>query len=293
MSKSADLKKETRKGERKGGNKGSITAEASISLSLFLLFFLMMIFFYLLLNLEMKMQNAIENAADIQMVYMLMRNEGLDRESGSDPASDSESNPVPSAPFEKLRLDTVFLKQYVIAELGGSYLDSCWIRGGRGGLDFGKSSFLEDGEAIRIVVSYHIRIPFWGIRDIRMMQSAERRIWIGADSSSRDLKTGKTVYLAEEGSVYHLYEDCSYIHVKLEAVSFQSLDKLRNADGHIYYPCQSCKPEASGWVYISRYGERYHAVKTCKAIKKTCRSVSLEEAGSRKLCSKCAQRAGK
>lgn len=271
---------------RESEKKGSITAEAAISLSLFLLFFLMMIFFYLLLNLEIKIQNAIENAADLQMVYISMKN------AEPESASDSDSEPIQLDVSGKLRLDPVFLKQYVIAELGDLYLDSCWIRGGSSGLDFGKSSFPEDGEEIRIVVSYNIRIPFWGIPDIQVIQSAERRIWIGADSST-DRQTGDKVYMTEEGSVYHLYADCSYIDVKLEAVPFQNLEKLRNADGHIYYPCESCKPESSGVVYISRYGERYHASKNCKAIKKNYRMVSLEEAGNRKLCSKCAQRAGK
>lgn len=268
-------------------HKGSITAEASIALSLFLLFFLMMIFFYLLLNLEMRIQNAIENAADFQMLYAMIKNEE------TNPETHSNSNPILSAVPGSCRLDTVFLKQYVAAELGVSYLDSCWIRGGSSGLDFRKSRFMEDGEKIQVIVSYSIRIPFWGLRDIQIIQSAERRVWIGADSRNADRNTGDTVYLTEEGSVYHLYEDCSYINIKLEAVSFQDLNKLRNADGHIYYACQSCKPESSGIVYISRYGEHYHASKSCKAIKKNYSAVSLEAAGNRKLCSKCAQRAGK
>ena len=258
-----------------GKKKGSITAEASIALSLFLLFFLLMIYFYLLLNLEMNMQNAIENAADLQMVSSMAPEE-------------IRLNTV------SVRLNTVFLKQYVIAELGADYLNSCWIRGGSSGLYFGKSSLEEEADEIRVVVSYYIRIPFWGLRDIHIVQSAVRRKWIGADSSSMESESekGDRVYITEDGSVYHLYEDCSYIHVKLEKVTYQELETLRNEDGHIYYACQSCKPDPGGYVYISRYGEHYHASKSCKAIQKNYKAVSPEEAGGRRVCSKCAKRAG-
>ena len=152
---------------KNGKKKGSITAEASIALSLFLLFFLLMIYFYLLLNLEMNMQNAIENAADMQVVSSMAPEE-------------IRLNTV------SVQLNTVFLKQYVIAELGADYLNSCWIRGGGSGLYFGKSRLEEEADEIRVVVSYYIRIPFWGLRDIQIVQSAVRRKWIGADSSSME-----------------------------------------------------------------------------------------------------------
>lgn len=255
----------------------SITVEASLVLFLFLIFFMSMMYFYQILNLEIKIQAALEETADAQSAYAAVSDYYDEKGTFS---------------YIQCSLDQAFAKANVVRLVGKKYLDSSWIKGGSGGLSLLESSFLKDGETLQLVAAYQIEIPFFSIADIRIKQQAHRRIWYGEDTSGKSTKKNgsNSVYITENGSVYHLYADCDYIDVKLWAVTGAEVSKLRNADGSLYYPCESCKPDSAGTVYITTYGTRYHKLKQCKAIEKNPISVSKEEVSNRKLCSKCEKR---
>ncbi|MGN0357380.1 MAG: TadE/TadG family type IV pilus assembly protein [Blautia sp.] len=260
--------------------RGSVTVEASLSLFLFLIFFICMMQFYMVLNLEIRVQSALEQTADSQAAYAAIKD--YHDEDGS-------------LSYIQCGLDYVYAKSNVIRLLGKEYLDSSWIKDGSGGLHLEKSNFLKDGETLTLVVSYKIEIPLFVIPKITVVQQTHRRIWIGDDSSEMEeskKSVGNKVYVTKNGSVYHLYADCSYIDVKLRTVSAKSLEYLRNDDGSIYYACESCHPEKNGTVYITSYGNRYHAFKECSAIEREVIQIGEDEIGNRNLCSKCKKRAG-
>ena len=260
--------------------KGSVTVEASLALFLLLMFFICMMQFYMILNLEIRVQSALEQTADSQAAYAAIQ--GYHDEDGS-------------LSYIQCGLNYMYAKSNVIRILGKEYLDTSWIKGGSGGLHFERSSFLKDGETLTLVVSYKIEIPIFLIPKISVVQKAHRRIWIGADSSQMDNSKGsarRKVYVTRNGSVYHLYADCSYIDVKLRAVSAKNLDFLRSDDGSIYYACECCHPAKNGTVYITSYGNRYHAVKNCSAIERDVIQIGEAEIGEKHICSKCQKRAG-
>lgn len=239
-----------------------------------------MMYFYIILNLEMKIQSALEQTADVQAAYAAIKD--YHDEDGS---------------FSYLAcgMDQIFANANVVRLLGKEYLDSSWIEGGSRGLSFYQSSFLKNGNTINLIVNYTIKIPFFHISNIKIVQCTERRIWLGDDSSKlSDQETLSTdcIYATPDGIAYHLYKDCSYIDVKLKAVNAENIKNLRNEEGSIYYPCESCHPQEEGTVYITSYGNRYHKSKKCKAIEKHVMKISQNEIGNRHLCSKCAERAG-
>lgn len=258
---------------------GSVTVEAALSLFLFLLFFICIIYFYLILSMEIRVQSALEQTADAQAAYAAI-NEYHDEDG--------------SLSYIQCGLNYAFAKSNVIRLVGKKYLDSSWIEDGANGLQFEKSDFLADGVTLNLVVYYRIKIPLFLVPEIQVVQRTRRRIWIGKDTSTLKntvSSTGK-VYVTPNGKAYHLYADCSYINVKLEAVFAENLPSLRNEDGSIYYACENCHPEKKGTVYITSYGNRYHISKTCSAIEKDVIQVDEDEIGNRHLCSKCLQRAG-
>lgn len=259
--------------------KGAITAEASLALFLFLIFFLCIMQFYIILNLEIRMQSALEQTADAQASYAAIRD--YHDEDGS-------------LSCIQCGLDYTYAKNNVIRLLGKDYLDASWIEGGKNGLSFEKSDILTDGSTLSLIVFYKVRIPFFLIPDITVVQKTHRRIWIGEDTSGLENTSisTQTVYVTPNGTAYHLYVDCNYIDVKLQAVSSESLSSIRNKDGSIYYACESCHPEKEGIVYVTAYGNRYHSSEACNAIEKDIRQIDETEIGSRHLCSKCAKRAG-
>lgn len=259
--------------------KGSVTVEASLALFLFLMFFVCIIYFYMILDMEIKVQSALEQTADAQAAYAAVTD--YHDEDGS-------------LFYIQCGLDYVYARNNVIRLLGKEYLESSWIKGGENGLHFENSNFLKDGLTIDLVVRYGIEVPFFLVPEITVVQRTRRRIWTGEDNSG--LKKGKSaagnVYVTPEGRAYHLYADCSYIDVKLKAVSSDSLSGIRNRDGSIYYACESCHPEKSGVVYVTEYGNRYHGSTICNAIEKDVKQVGEDETGDRYLCSKCRKRAG-
>lgn len=259
--------------------KGSVTVEAALSLFLFLTFFICMIYFYLILNMEMRVQSALEQTADAQAAYAAIKD--YHDEDGS-------------LSYIQCGLDYTFAKSNVIRLLGQEYLDSSWIEGGKGGLYFEKSNFLSDGATINLIVHYKIKIPLFPVPEIQVVQRTRRRIWIGEDTSylrKTRASSGK-VYVTPTGNAYHLYADCDYIDVKLQAVSAGQLSSMRNKDGSIYYVCESCHPQTQGIVYITAYGNRYHVSGSCPAIEKDVIQVDEDEIGDRHLCSKCLKRSG-
>lgn len=259
--------------------KASVTVETSLSLFLFLMFFVCMMQLYMVLNLEIRVQSALEQTADSQAAYAAVRD-----------CHDEDG----SLSYIQCGLDYAYAKNNVIRLLGKEYLDASWIKNGSGGLHFERSSFLKDGETIALVVSYKIEVPFFLMPEISVVQRTCRRIWIGDDTSGlKNTKAGTNkVYVTPNGSVYHLYADCSYIDIKIRAVSAESLDTLRNKDGCIYYACESCRPERSEIVYITSYGNRYHAFDGYSAIERNVIQIDKNEIGNRHICSKCKKRAG-
>lgn len=95
------------------------------------------------------------------------------------------------------------------------------------------------------------------------------------------------VYITPSGSKYHFSEECTYLKIKLKAVSADKIQPLRNESGEKYYPCEYCRPGDDGIVYLTEWGNRYHGESDCPSIKRTVYMVPLSEVGGRTACSKC------
>lgn len=317
-----------RKESRKGPSyrvQGSVTVEASLVLFLFMIFFVCMMYFYIIMNLEMRIQDALEQTVDLQASYctvtkmdVKVTSDGAEEEkekSGlgkaaetigflldpEDSSSEKKGTTGNKLSFLECAVNMAFAEGNVVRILGSDYLNSTWIQGGCLGIVLLESKFLKDGENIELIADYCVKMPFFSSASVRISQRAKRRIWIG-DSPNPETETEggegeeddehQHVYMTPNGSVYHLYADCSYIDVKLKPVDSSELDTLRNQSGGIYHPCESCHPEKNGTVYITTYGARYHSDEHCKSIEKNAHEVTMEETDGRKVCSKCAKRAG-
>ncbi|MCH5268392.1 MAG: hypothetical protein J1E62_08625 [Lachnospiraceae bacterium] len=99
------------------------------------------------------------------------------------------------------------------------------------------------------------------------------------------------VYLAENGTVYHLMVTCTYLHLGIREISAERLQTERNRSGGIYKPCERCMKNiqvSDGVdVFITPYGDRYHCTKDCSGLRRTVRKVKKSEVGNLPPCSKC------
>ena len=86
---------------------------------------------------------------------------------------------------------------------------------------------------------------------------------------------------------YHLSDQCTYLRVKVQAVSAEETENMRNGSGEKYTACERCKPVKGGLVYLTAWGNRYHGESDCSALQRTVYMVPQSEAGGRSACSKC------
>ena len=112
-------------------------------------------------------------------------------------------------------------------------------------------------------------------------------------AAAAGVEEGVKVYISKSATVYHLYRDCTYLAIKLTRVKCVELSSYRNASGGKYYPCTVCAKGTYGdgdYMYISKYGECYHADEKCRNIYHNIIETDKENAGNRDLCSKCRDR---
>ena len=158
------------------------------------------------------------------------------------------------------------------------------------------SSFLEHDKRIDLVMTYQVRSPVGIIRvpGSVFLQRGCVRGWTGRDGSSGSGSSGddsshshEMVYVAENGVVYHNDINCTYIRLSISPTSLDQVKNLRNEYGGKYHPCEKCGRHASGVVFITKDGDRYHSSLECSGLKRTISQVSMEEAGHLRPCPRC------
>ena len=78
------------------------------------------------------------------------------------------------------------------------------------------------------------------------------------------------------------------LSLKVKAVAFEEIKSLRNKSGGIYYSCGSCgSGRQTGICFYTEYGNRYHVMPNCSALKRMVRTVKISEVGNRHACSYC------
>ena len=124
--------------------------------------------------------------------------------------------------------------------------------------------------------------PFY--RKKYLTVSATCRPWIGFT----ELDSGETyVYVTPEGSVYHLYADCTHLDLSIQKVSMIKAKNAKNQFGQRYTECEICNETTGTMVYITSEGNRYHSGRECSGLKRTVRQVPLGTVENRRCCIRC------
>lgn len=178
-------------------------------------------------------------------------------------------------------------KQELIEGIGKKTLETGGIVDGVNGISLLYSKLPDEDGMIDLVVSYRISLPFQllPLPKIPVAQRCRVHEWIGYEAGSQTEE--QTVYVTENGAVYHLRLTCTHLKLSIRQVDWASLRQLRNTAGGKYYPCQSCKPNAGGPVYITTDGTRYHGSLNCSGLKRGVREIPLSQVGELPLCSRC------
>lgn len=257
--------------------KASMTLEASLVLPFFLFAVLNLISIIEIYRVQSNMSAALHYTAKQMAVY------GYEYKEIAKGAADIADD---------LGLTYLYAANNVKKLLGNDYLEKSPIKNGFSGISWTESKIMQSEECIDLVAKYKVEAPalIIGFNDFDMYNRIRTRAWTGYDNSEaiKD-KEGKEelVYITDDGVVYHKSRGCTYLKLTIAAVDIELLKKKRNADGSIYYSCESCGDKSGATVFVTNYGNRYHSTLSCSKLKRTIRAVPISEVDGRGPCSKC------
>lgn len=165
------------------------------------------------------------------------------------------------------------------------------------GVSLGRSSLLEDGESIDLVVDYEIRLPFSVFRLEHVSQTVRscRRAWVGIEGLTGEMggegdERDEVVYIGQKSTRYHIRSTCHYLYNDLRSVPASEIAYRRNQGGSTYSPCARCGSEAGSTVYIMPSGRHYHSSPSCSAINAYVKAVLKSEVEYLGACSYCSRK---
>lgn len=257
--------------------RASITVEAALVLPLFLFALLNIISIIEIYRVQSNVSGALHTASKEMAIYGYAYN----KVSGEEVSE-----------LESVALTYIYGANRVKDILGKDYLNSSPIVNGEQGLHWTHTKIMQE-ECIDLAVTYQVA-PFVGMvgfDKFPMYNRMRTRAWTGYDNtqSINGYSKDTLVYITENGSVYHITKNCSYLRLSIRAVNSDMLEQLRNESGSKYYACEHCKGEEKQTVFITSYGTRYHTTVTCSGIKRSIQAVLLSEVGDRPACSKCGE----
>lgn len=253
--------------------KGSLTVETALVLPLFLFFMITVLQYGRCMETAVQFGNALAETGKNMAVSAYMTRYGGDTGSAADVVTSA--------------LSAAYAKSQVMSRTS----DTSCIRNANMLL----SSFLEEDEMIRLVLTYQVKTPIgtvklpWNF----FIQSAFVRAWTGRETGTgtENSEGGENaddyVYVTITGSVYHEDPDCTHLKLSVREVSAVSVPGLRNNNGAIYHVCEKCGNFGSSTVYITNEGNRYHSSLSCSGLKRTVRKITREEVSQMRCCSKC------
>lgn len=170
-----------------------------------------------------------------------------------------------------------------------------YLRGKINGLNVSKRisglttllSNVSEGE-IDIVVTYFVKpyIAIPGLNGVLLTNHFYSKAFVGYNL--KETMSEEMVYITRTGSVYHTRLGCTALTVSPSEVSFDSVSKERNESGSKYYPCTFCNAtENNGQVYITPFGNRYHASPNCNQLDIDIYEVPLSSVEGRPICKYC------
>jgi hypothetical protein len=277
----------------------SLTVEASLVLPLFLLFFITLLYFIQIITLQEVLQEAITESglSMAKMAYFYSDFQDVEDVKDTDTSILDEGIQTGLEELTGAIINNVVLKYTMKSKLNKDNIINSLIVGGLDGICFDDSRVLKNNDDIDIIIRYSLRIPIriFPLKEMDMIQRVKLRGWTGDQLpplytlvEEEDNKEA-TVYITENGRVYHLKRTCSHINIIIEAIIGKPTWQ-RNNNGGKYYPCEACcKNDEAELVtyYITPYGDRYHKNKDCSKIKRVVQEVPLSEVNDRALCKRC------
>lgn len=232
----------------------SLTIEAALAFPLFLFMMTGILFFFRVLQVEHMTYGAL-CAAGSQM--SLETGEG-------------EGSLVKAAGYFHGKLSKEkFPYRYIVAE--------------RMGMRWRKTDL--SGGYIDLQLQYDCKmpIPILGKKHVSIAQRVKIKKWTGYQNDTANGEQEQWVYVAENGTVYHLTRTCTHLKLSIHTMGRNAVKQAG------YEPCHLCgdgQAEGAGY-YVTEEGEKYHTKLSCSGLKRTVYMIRLSEINGKRSCSRC------
>lgn len=269
------------------------TVEAAFVLPIVLFAFCAFLYFMVIFNLQVILQEELTESARDVARYAFTYEEIL----SMSPAEEKElkDNLEPELTDMLYHgFSSAYALEHIKEGIGREWLDNSCIKGGADGLFLISDSLLDNNQMVDMVLRYRVEIPYLpgDFFELLCVQRVRIRAFTGfMPIAEEEESTEELVYITETGAVYHTNKYCTHLNLSIRAVESQTLATLRNNNGGKYYACELCNgvPEASGIVYLTVHGDRYHGRADCQGLKRTWMAIPLSQVGERRQCTRCQQ----
>lgn len=268
--------------------KGSVTVEAAMSLTLFIMAFYSILYIFVVINFWYEMGVNVD-----RNTYMISGYSYIVSKVNNTETDDKVINKLKETFNEDTLnniMDITFLYNNIVVKKK-DLIETVDVDNGIYGMSLLKSSLNQNDDDINTIrLDYSISMPFLNKVQIRLSNKSYFRSFTGRTMVGEELYDNpdeKTVYITENGEVYHMSKRCRVLNIKLIEVNKEDVCNFRNSSGGKYYPCEYCGKKCKGKVFISLYGDRYHADKNCPKIKRNIKSVKLKDVKDRDKCKIC------
>lgn len=270
------------------------TVEAALVLPVVLFVFCAFLYFMVIFNMQVILQQELtENARDIArytFVYEEILTMAPSQEKELKDGLEPELTDVLYHGFS-----AAYALEQIKEGTGREWLDNSCIKRGADGLSLLSDSLLDNSQMVDMVLRYQVEIPYLpgDFFELLCVQRVRIRAFTGFMPGKQEEESEQElVYITETGMVYHTNKYCTHLNLSIKAVDSRNIATLRNNNGGKYYACELCNgtPEASGIVYLTVHGDRYHGSTDCQGLKRTWKAIPLSQVGERRECTRCQQK---
>lgn len=257
--------------------RGSITVETAIVLPIFLFAMLSVLMFCEAIRLSDNISVILaQNAKELSMYSYAKKYVG----------------DVPAGRLGNIVFSSTYVKNSTIQGLKKKNQQGDLIAGGYSGIVCLQSKAGEN-EIIDLIASYQVSLPysFLGQGEFKCIDRARVRAWTGYDNTQKEgIDAGEEiVYITKDSEVYHRERNCRHLNIKVIQALVSEMREKRNRNGGKYYACNFCGEAKRGVVYLTEYGDKYHASVSCSRLKRDVYPVLRSEVQGRRLCKTCGE----
>lgn len=274
--------------------RASFTVEAALVLPVVLFLLCSFLYFLLILNMQVTLYEELADNARKAARYAFAYEELLSLFPSEEGESEQEEDPgLTDILFHGF--SSVYTLERMKKEVGREWLDRSCIRNGADGLSLLSDSLISDNRMVDMILRYQVSIPCLPgeLFHLLCVQRVRIRTFTGfmppGDGGEAEGEEQTLVYITETGTVYHTSRYCSHLNLSIKAMDIDNIPTVRNSSGGKYYSCDLCGgiSEGSHTVYLTVYGDRYHAGPGCRGLRRSWRAVPLSEAEGRSMCKRC------